>query len=79
MIFKNKTYDVLKWICMVVLPAVITFFGLVGTTLEWSFTEPIVIIATWFDTMLGTILGISNIQYKSMVEYDDAGEDEDYD
>ncbi|MBO7732046.1 MAG: hypothetical protein J6S67_05825 [Methanobrevibacter sp.] len=64
---------------MVVLPAVITFFGLVGTTLEWSFTEPVVIIATGFDTMLGTILGISNIQYKSMVEYDDAGEDEDYD
>lgn len=78
MIFKNKTYDILKWICMVVLPAVITFFGLVGTTLEWSFTEPVVIIATGFDTMLGTILGISNIKYNSMVEYDDAGEEDDY-
>ncbi len=78
MIFKNKTYDILKWICMVVLPAIITFFGLVGTTLEWEFTEPVVIIATGFDTMLGTILGISNVKYNSMVEYDDAGEEDDY-
>jgi hypothetical protein len=78
MIFKNKTYDILKWFSLVGLPAMITFFGVLGTTLEWGFTQPVLTIAIAFNTMIGTMLGISNIKYKSMVEYDDAGEDEDY-
>jgi small basic protein len=64
MIFKNsKIYDVLKWCCMVVIPALITFFGVLGVTLEWEFTEKVITIATAFNTMLGTILGIGNIRY----------------
>lgn len=64
MIFKNnKVYDVLKWCCIVVIPAMITFFGLMGDTLEWSFTQPVVIIASGFNTMLGTILGIGTVRY----------------
>ena len=77
MIFKNGTYDKLKWFCLVGFPAMITFFGVLGTTLEWGFTQMVITIAVAFNTMLGTMLGISNIKYKSMVEYDDAGELED--
>lgn len=69
MIFKNnKVYDVLKWCCIVVIPAMITFFGLMGDTLEWSFTQPVVIIASGFNTMLGTILGIGNIRYNKSIK-----------
>jgi hypothetical protein len=69
MIFKNnKVYDVLKWCCIVVIPAMITFFGLMGDTLEWSFTQPVVIIASGFNTMLGTILGIGNIRYNKAIK-----------
>lgn len=69
MIFKNnKIYDVLKWCCIVVIPAMITFFGLMGDTLEWSFTQPVVIIASGFNTMLGTILGIGNIRYNKALK-----------
>lgn len=69
MIFKNnKVYDVLKWCCIVVIPAMITFFGLMGDTLEWSFTQPVVIIASGFNTMLGTILGIGNIRYNKVIK-----------
>ena len=78
MIFKNGTYDKLKWFCLVGFPAIITFFGVLGTTLEWDFTQPVLTIAVAFNTMLGTMLGISNIKYKSMVESEDAGDDEDY-
>lgn len=69
MIFKNnKVYDILKWCCIVVIPAMITFFGLMGDTLEWSFTQPVVIIASGFNTMLGTILGIGNIRYNKAIK-----------
>ncbi len=28
----NKVYDVLKWVVMIVLPAILTFFGVLGAT-----------------------------------------------
>ena len=69
MIFKNgKTYDLLKWSCMVVIPALITFFGVLGVTLEWEFTEKVITIATAFNTMLGTILGIGTIRYNKTLK-----------
>ena len=60
----NQTYDILKWIAMVVLPAVATlYFALAGI---WGFPygEEIVGSITAIDTFIGVILGISNVQYK---------------
>lgn len=59
----NKTYDVLKWITMIALPAVITFFGIVGATCSIPHTQEILTIATAFNAMLGTMLGISTSKY----------------
>ena len=76
MIFKNGIYDKLKWFCLVGFPAIITFFGVLGSTLEWDFTQMVITIAVAFNTMLGTMLGISNIKYKSMIDNEDAGDEE---
>lgn len=60
----NKQYDILKWIALVLLPAVGTlYFGLAQI---WGFPygEQIVGTITVVDTFLGVILGISNAQYK---------------
>lgn len=62
--FNNKTYDVLKWVAQVVLPALITFYGVVGVTCDIPYTEQTLTISTAFDAMLGTILGISSSNYK---------------
>ena len=59
----NKMYDVLKWIAMVVLPAVATlYFALAGI---WGFPygEEIVGTITAIDAFLGALLGISSAQY----------------
>ena len=59
----NKVYDVLKWIAMVVLPAVGTlYFALAGI---WGFPygEQIVGTITAVDTFIGVVLGISSAQY----------------
>ena len=60
----NKQYDILKWIALVLLPALGTlYFGLAKI---WGFPygEQIVGTITVVDTFLGVILGISNAQYK---------------
>lgn len=59
----NKTYDVLKWIAMVVLPAIGTlYFALAGI---WGFpyAEEIVGTITAVDTFLGVLLGVTSVQY----------------
>lgn len=65
---KNKTYDKLKWIAIVFLPALTTFLGVILNSLEVKNTEVILTIMTAFATFLGTILGISNIKYKKGVK-----------
>jgi hypothetical protein len=60
----NKAYDILKWIALVVLPAIGTlYFALAGI---WGFpyAEQIVGTITAVDTFLGVLLGISAAQYK---------------
>lgn len=59
----NKTYDILKWIAMYLLPALGTlYFALAGI---WGFPygEEVVGTITALDTFLGVILGISTAQY----------------
>ena len=61
--FSNKVYDILKWISLVFLPALITFVGVVLNVLEIGNTEIILTIAIAFNTFLGSVLGISNVNY----------------
>ncbi len=80
----NKTYDVLKWIAQIVLPALgALYFGLARI---WGlpYGEEIVGTLALIDTFLGAVLGISTVQYKKTLtarddtEYGefDGGEDD---
>ena len=62
--FNNRLYDILKWIALVVLPAVATLYGALAPTWGWPYAEQIVYTITAIDTFLGALLGISNLQYK---------------
>lgn len=60
----NKVYDILKWIAIVFLPALTTFVGVILSSLSVENSDIILTIMTAFGTFLGTILGVSNINYK---------------
>ena len=59
----NKTYDVLKWIALTLLPALTTLYGVIGATLGIPHTQDVITIAVAVDTCLGTCLGISSHNY----------------
>lgn len=62
-ILSDKAYNILKWVALVLLPALgALYFGLAGI---WGFPygEQIVGTITVLDTFLGVILGISTVQY----------------
>ena len=62
---KNKTYDRLKYIAQVFLPALTVFVGVVLKCFNCNFTDIVVTIMTAFDTFLGSVLMISNNNYKN--------------
>ena len=59
----DKVYNILKWVAMILLPAIGTlYFALAGI---WGlpYDKEIVGSITAIDTFLGVVLGISTVQY----------------
>lgn len=64
----NKTYDILKWIAQILLPASgALYFGLASI---WNlpYAEEVVGTITVVDAFLGALLGISSANYKKEIE-----------
>ena len=59
----SKVYDVLKWITMIVLPALATAY--VGLAAIWGFpyADEVAKTTAVICTLLGALLGISTAQY----------------
>lgn len=64
MVMSNKFYDIMKWIAMVVIPAVGTFYFALAGIWGWPYGEQVIGTLTALDTFIGVILGISSAQYK---------------
>lgn len=63
MSMSNKTYDILKWVAQLFLPALGTlYFALAGI---WGlpYGEQVVGTITAIDTFIGITLGISSVNY----------------
>ena len=64
----DKVYDILKWIVMIVIPAVATaYVGLSGVW-GWPFADEIAKTAAVICTLLGALLGISTAEYNKKPE-----------
>ena len=59
----NKTYDVLKWIAQIVLPAIGTLYAALSGIWGFPYGEQIVGTILAVDTFLGAVLQISTAQY----------------
>lgn len=65
---KNKHYDILKWAAIIVIPALAVLVGQVGNAFNWEYTKVSVEIINAVALFLGTILGVSNYNYKKEQE-----------
>lgn len=59
----NKTYDILKWIAQLLLPAAATLYFALAEIWGLPYGEQIVGTITAIDTFLGVLLGISTYNY----------------
>jgi hypothetical protein len=61
----NDTYDLLKWIAQILLPALGTLYFALANIWGLPYGEQIVGTITAIDAFLGVLLGISNSMYLS--------------
>jgi TRAP-type C4-dicarboxylate transport system permease small subunit len=62
-LLNNKIYDFLKWIVMIVIPALTTaYVGLSGIW-GWPYAEEVAKTSAVVCVLLGALLGISTAQY----------------
>ena len=59
----NKTYDILKYIAQIILPALATLYGALAGIWGLPYGEQIVGTITAIDTFIGALIGISTINY----------------
>lgn len=61
----SQIYDILKWCVLVFVPALTTAYVGLSAIWGWPFAEEVAKTSAIICTLLGTILGISNLQYKA--------------
>ncbi len=66
MILPDKVYNVLKWICIILLPALATLWFALGKIWGFPYLAEIEATIVAIDTFLGAILGISAINYSRL-------------
>lgn len=62
---KNETYDVLKWIAITVIPALVVLINTVGTAVDYEYTGIITIVIGAVGLFLATILGTSTKNFNN--------------
>ena len=59
----NKMYDILKWITMIVFPALATAYTGLAAVWGWPYSGEIAKTVAVVCTLLGALLGISTAEY----------------
>ena len=69
--FENSVYDVLKWACLIFLPAASVFYAALDGAFGWGYTQTVTTVIAAVTTFLGTLIGISTKAYTSEEEMSD--------
>ena len=63
----NKLYDVLKWVVMIVLPAISALYVALAGIWGWPYADEAAGTISAITTFLGAVLMISTVQYNKKV------------
>lgn len=68
---KNEIYDVLKWLVVIVLPAISTFYGTVAPLFGWYDPGVLAQVISAVCVLVGAIIGISTAEYNKSNKSED--------
>ena len=64
----NKVYDVLKWACLIALPAMSVLYSVLSGVWGWGYAEEVATTINAVVAFLGTMIGISTASYNGEVK-----------
>lgn len=64
----DNVYTFLKWLGLIALPALATFYGVIGKVWDLPYTAEIVTTITAVATLIGALIGVSTVSYKKEKE-----------
>jgi len=67
----NKLYDVLKWVCLIALPALAVFYAVIAKIWGLPFESEIPATINAVAVLIGALIGVSHLSIKK-------GEQDDY-
>jgi len=70
----DKVYDILKWVTMIVIPALATAYVGLAAVWGWPYADEIAKTAAVVCTLLGALLGISTAQYNKTLPMEENDE-----
>lgn len=62
----DKLYDILKWIALVVIPALAAFYAILAEALGLPYADIVAKIAAGVCTLIGALIGISTAEYRKL-------------
>lgn len=62
----NKAYDILKWMALICIPALTTFYVVCDKTFGWGYAETVSTISAAACTLIGALIGISTAEYNKL-------------
>ena len=65
-LFSDKVYNVLKWVCMIALPAIATLWFTLGKIWGFPYLAEVEGTIIAIATFLGALIGISTMQYNKI-------------
>lgn len=59
----DRVYVVLKWVCLILIPACATFYVALSGVWGWPYADQVAKTANAVCTFLGALIGISTAEY----------------
>lgn len=60
----DRVYDAMKWICMVLIPALTTAYVGLDSVFSWGYGDTVAKVSAIACTLIGALLGISTAEYR---------------
>lgn len=76
----DKLYSVLKWLCIIALPAIASFYYMIAEIWKLPYSDEVPRTITGIATLIGALIGVSALSYNenkpTEMNIDEEGEDE---
>ena len=59
----NKVYDILKWVSVIVVPALVLLINTLGEIWNWEFTSQVSLTISAIGVFIGALIQISSAKY----------------